>query len=165
MSWRQNRNRLDVDHGLRVGLCSRTTDLRSSILPFPWQSWFMTLVLHLRLNLELLNSHRSVLLYRPQISGGRQSCHLQKYWDDSAVVGCIKETGCRKLVDCCVAWCVHWDLWTKEMNIFMKGFCNYFHHGKGSGPDGGLEISLCSPKIILYDCRPNAETKQAAARL
>ena len=37
-----------------------------------------------------------------------ESCHLQKYSDDSAVVECIsdgQETEYRQLVDCFVAWC------------------------------------------------------------
>jgi len=43
-----------------------------------------------------------------QTSSTTQSCHLQKYSDDSAVVGCIsdgQEAECRGLVDHFVAWC------------------------------------------------------------
>ena len=46
--------------------------------------------------------------FTPQTSATRQSCHLQKFSDDSAVVGCIskvEEAEYRAVVDNFVTWC------------------------------------------------------------
>ena len=55
----------------------------------------------------LCSHHSSSLVCTPHISSTSQSCHLQKYSDDSAVVKCVRdgqETEDRELLGCFVAW-------------------------------------------------------------
>lgn len=65
-----------------------------------WTEWFATLELHRELC--------CLLFFSIDFSYCTESCHLQTFSDDSAVVGCIsggEETEYRTAVDNFVTWC------------------------------------------------------------
>nr|XP_054605822.1 arginyl-tRNA--protein transferase 1 isoform X4 [Nothobranchius furzeri] len=84
-------------------------------------------------------------LYTSDFQYKSETCHLQKYSDDSAVVGCIRdgqEAEYRELVERFVAWCGNNHLTlnvnkTKEMILRLQkkqgGVKHCFHRGRRSG--------------------------------